>query len=94
MASAQQRPREHDGAASWINVERKQRYAILTLQREPVNTMNLKFWELLTAALDDLEADPSIDGVILTSGLKRDVFTAGSRNTSTPLFISNNTNRQ
>lgn len=75
MTSTQHR--SQGDSATWINVERKQRYAILTLQREPVNTMNLKFWELLTAALDDLEADPSMDGLIITSGLKRDVFTAG-----------------
>lgn len=77
MASAQQQPRQQDAEPMWIDVERKQRYAIIKLQREPVNTMNLKFWELLTAALDDLEADPDVDGVIIASGLKRDVFTAG-----------------
>ena len=62
----------------WIHVERRERYAVLALQREPVNTMNLRFWELLTEALDNLEADSAIDGIIITSGLKRDVFTAGT----------------
>lgn len=61
----------------WIHVVKKQRYAIITLQREPVNTMNLQFWEQLTSILDDLEADRTMDGIIFTSGLKRDVFTAG-----------------
>lgn len=52
--------------------------AVVTLAREPVNTMNLKFWQDLMATLEQLEADPKVRAVIFTSGLRRDVFTAGN----------------
>ncbi|MCX6128818.1 MAG: enoyl-CoA hydratase-related protein [Proteobacteria bacterium] len=53
-------------------------YALLTLCREPVNSMNLDLWRQLAAALDALEANPKVRGVIFQSGLKKDVFTAGN----------------
>ena len=53
-------------------------YALVVLCREPVNTMNLAFWQQLTATLDELEGDPSVRGAIFCSGLTRDVFTAGN----------------
>ncbi|KAI8906529.1 ClpP/crotonase [Powellomyces hirtus] len=53
-------------------------YAELSIQREPVNSMNLEMWEQLTAALDKLEQDPKVRGVIFHSGLARPVFTAGN----------------
>ncbi|GAX72781.1 hypothetical protein CEUSTIGMA_g237.t1 [Chlamydomonas eustigma] len=53
-------------------------YAVLTLQKEPVNSLDLSAWQALEAALDQLEADSSISGVIFASGLKRDVFSAGN----------------
>jgi len=66
------------GVTPYLGVEHKGRYAIVTLQREPVNTMNLSMWEQLTQVLDALEANPRIRGVIFQSGLQRDVFTAGN----------------
>jgi hypothetical protein len=53
-------------------------YAVVWLQREPVNTMDLTFWRELAAALQQAEADPSVRGLIFASGLKRNVFTAGN----------------
>lgn len=53
-------------------------FAVVTLAKEPANVMDLAFWQGLTAILDELEADSSMHGVIFSSGLKRDIFTAGS----------------
>jgi 3,2-trans-enoyl-CoA isomerase len=53
-------------------------YALLTICREPVNSMNLDLWQQLANALDTLEADPKVRGIIFQSGLKKDVFTAGN----------------
>ena len=52
-------------------------FAVITLAKEPANVMDLAFWEGLSAALAELEADSAMHGVIFTSGLKRDIFTAG-----------------
>jgi 3,2-trans-enoyl-CoA isomerase len=52
--------------------------ATLTLAQEPVNLMNTKLWQDLAAAIKSLEADPNVEAVIIESGLKRDVFTAGN----------------
>ena len=61
-----------------LSVERRPGgVAIVVLAREPANVMNLPFWQGLTRILDELEADTSVHGVIFTSGLKRDIFTAG-----------------
>lgn len=49
-------------AEGWVRVERRGAYALVVLQREPVNTMNLAFWQQLTATLDELEADPQVGG--------------------------------
>lgn len=53
-------------------------YAIITMHKEPVNSMDLALWTQLEQALDSLEANPAVKGLILASGLKRDVFTAGN----------------
>lgn len=53
-------------------------YALLSICREPVNSMNLDLWSQLDAALTELEANRDVRGVIFSSGLKRDVFTAGN----------------
>lgn len=62
----------------YLRVATKASVAVVTLAREPVNTMNLKFWQDLMATLEQLEADPRVRAVIFTSGLRRDVFTAGN----------------
>jgi 3,2-trans-enoyl-CoA isomerase len=63
-----------------IRVERPpgQAYALLLIAKEPVNSFDTQLWADLHAALRQLEADPSVQGVILASGLTRDVFTAGN----------------
>ncbi len=45
-------------------------YAIVTLCKEPVNSLDRPMWEALHAALKRLEADASINGVVFASGLK------------------------
>lgn len=54
------------------------RVALLTLAKEPVNSLDLAAWQALDEALTRLEADPSVSAVVLASGLKRDVFSAGN----------------
>ena len=53
-------------------------YAVITIGREPVNSMNLDLWQQLAQTLTDLEKNPKVRGVIYQSGLKKDVFTAGN----------------
>jgi 3,2-trans-enoyl-CoA isomerase len=43
-----------------------------------VNSMDGVFWGTLGDTLTALEADASVHGIIFSSGLKRDVFTAGN----------------
>ena len=69
--------------------------AVVSLRREPVNTMDTAFWEELLSVLDELEASfskssssssssspssppPRVRAAIFSSGLQRDVFTAGN----------------
>jgi len=63
---------------SVISVERQAGgVAVLTMTKEPVNTMDLSLWQELLTAFESLEADPEVRAVIFRSGLKRSVFTAG-----------------
>lgn len=52
--------------------------AIVSLHREPVNSMNTAVWTALVSTLDQLEANPKVRGVMFQSTLKRNVFTAGN----------------
>jgi Delta3-Delta2-enoyl-CoA isomerase len=52
--------------------------AIVSIHREPVNSMNTALWTSLLKTLDSLEKDPQVRGVVFTSTLKRNVFTAGN----------------
>lgn len=64
--------------ASVINVEKKpEGYAVVTMAKEPVNSMDLDFWKQLLAAVEECEKDSKVRGLILASGLKRPLFTAG-----------------
>mmetsp|Transcript_21940 Transcript_21940/g.37522 ORF Transcript_21940/g.37522 Transcript_21940/m.37522 type:complete len:270 (-) Transcript_21940:474-1283(-) len=63
---------------SLVELTMKEGYAVLTMRKEPVNSLSLVMWQQLEQALDQLEADPTCHGLIITSGLKRDVFTAGN----------------
>jgi 3,2-trans-enoyl-CoA isomerase len=56
----------------------KDSFAVLTIKREPVNSMNLDLWEQLLEALDECEKDPKTRGIIITSGLQKSLFTAGN----------------
>lgn len=65
--------------SQFISVEIKEKgVAVVTMCREPVNSMNLEFWQQLLQALTDLEKNPKVRGVIFTTGLKKDIFTAGN----------------
>jgi len=52
--------------------------AIVSLHREPVNSMNTALWTSLLRTLDELEANPKVRGVAFKSTVKRNVFTAGN----------------
>jgi len=53
-------------------------WAVLTIAKEPVNTMNLQLWQALSDALISIESNSAIRGLLIVSGLKRDIFTAGN----------------
>jgi len=66
-------------SSNWIRVERKpEGYAVLSMCREPVNTLNKALWQQLFDVVNELEADDNVRGVVITSGLQRDIFTAGN----------------
>lgn len=71
-------PRVH----TTLTVDPGTRVARLALAREPVNTMDAALWGELASALDECEAGFKKDrcprALIISSGLKRDVFTAGN----------------
>jgi 3,2-trans-enoyl-CoA isomerase len=54
------------------------KYAIVGLKSEPVNALNLNVWTALTKTLETLENDKSVRGMIISSNLERDIFTAGN----------------
>jgi len=53
-------------------------WALVTVAKEPVNSFDRELWAALGETLRALEADSSLRGVVLCSGLGRDVFTAGN----------------
>jgi 3,2-trans-enoyl-CoA isomerase len=53
-------------------------YGVVTLKNEPVNALNLDVWKQLLTALNKLEQDKSVRGLILQSGITKDIFTAGN----------------
>lgn len=64
---------------SYLSVEKKDAgFVVLSISREPVNSMNLDLWKQLSAQLDELEKDRSVRGIIFRSGLQKDIFTAGN----------------
>eukprot|EP00775_Hariotina_reticulata_P003842 gene3842-4099_t len=64
--------------AKFISTQKLASYAIITIAKEPVNSFDAAMWQALHAAVLAVEADPAMLGVIITSGLTRDVFTAGN----------------
>jgi 3,2-trans-enoyl-CoA isomerase len=67
-----------------LTVDAATAVAHLVLAREPVNTMDAALWAELAAALDEVEAARAAGGpgapraLVVSSGLARDVFTAGN----------------
>eukprot|EP00803_Ostreobium_quekettii_P000378 evm.model.scf_540EXC.7 EVM.evm.TU.scf_540EXC.7 scf_540EXC:50731-52938(-) len=72
------------GEAQWealmdVTTEfRPGKYAIVTIQKEPVNSMDYALWSKLLDVLDALENDQSVRGAVFLSGLKKNIFTAGN----------------
>ncbi|KAF8064621.1 Eci1 [Scenedesmus sp. PABB004] len=64
--------------AQFISTTKHGRYAVITLAKEPVNSFDTAMWAALGDAVSAVEADPAMAGLIITSGLARDVFTAGN----------------
>jgi len=62
----------------YVFVEESPPLAVVSIRREPVNAMNAALWEQLQSALDALEANKKIRGVVFASGLDKDIFTAGN----------------
>ena len=61
-----------------VSVVNQGGFAHIQLCSEPVNVMDMAMWEGLMAALEQCEANPVVRGIIFSSGVKRDVFTAGN----------------
>jgi 3,2-trans-enoyl-CoA isomerase len=61
--------------AQFITTHKRQGYAIISIAKEPVNSFDTAMWQALHAAVQALEADSSMRGVIISSGLQRDIFT-------------------
>lgn len=52
--------------------------ATITLQKKPANTLNLEFTREIIEAVKGVEANNSVSGMILTSGLgDKNIFSAG-----------------
>jgi len=63
----------------YISIERRDGgVAVVTMSKEPVNSMDGAMWEGLHTALLGLEADDSCKAVVFASGLRKDIFTAGN----------------
>lgn len=54
-----------------VTIESRDKFVIVTLNRPPVNGMNLDVWSDLLAALDATEKQTKIRGIIFTSGLQK-----------------------
>jgi hypothetical protein len=53
------------GSQKWVSVVVHDRYAVLSMCKEPVNSMDLVMWTQLEEALDALEADKNVQvGVV------------------------------
>jgi len=61
-----------------VSFDIRDSFAVITMNRPPVNTLNTSMWTKLRDALESLEANKNIRGVIFRSGLTRSVFTSGN----------------
>lgn len=62
----------------YVKIDKLANYAIITLHREPVNSMNLDVWIQLQSALTECEKDSNMRGIIINSGLQKHIFSAGN----------------
>ena len=62
----------------YLKIDRRDNYAVVRMCKEPVNSMNLDLWADLSRCLEYLESQDWCKGFVLTSGLKRPIFTAGN----------------
>ncbi|KAI8897033.1 ClpP/crotonase-like domain-containing protein [Globomyces pollinis-pini] len=62
----------------FLKIEIKKNFAIVSIKRDPVNSMHLPLWKELAQMLSDLESNEKVRGLIITSGLSRPIFTAGN----------------
>ncbi len=64
--------------SDFVAVQLFTNYALLTIKRNPVNSMNLDLWVQLSVALASLEENEKIRALVIRSGLERPIFTAGN----------------
>jgi nitroimidazol reductase NimA-like FMN-containing flavoprotein (pyridoxamine 5'-phosphate oxidase superfamily) len=57
------------GSQQWVSVVVHDRYAVLSMCKEPVNSMDLAMWTQLEKALDELEADKNVQVGLAALGL-------------------------
>ena len=60
--------------SSFVNVIKENGYSIVEMNRKPVNSLGLELLTELVNVIDDLEADPACQGLILTSVSYKDVL--------------------
>ncbi|ETV86048.1 hypothetical protein, variant 1 [Aphanomyces astaci] len=63
-------------ASPLVNIERREGYAIVRLSRPPVNSLNLEMFQALDKAVEELEKDKAIKGLILASANTK-IFSGG-----------------
>ena len=52
---------------SFVNVIKENGYSVVEMNRKPVNSLSLEMNIELASVIEDLEADPTCQGMILTS---------------------------
>ena len=66
-------------AGNWVSIHKQPGgFAVVSLCKEPANTFDYSLWQQLSDAISQCEQDQDIRGVIISSGLKRDIFSAGN----------------
>ena len=73
----------------YVTLEWRRSIALIWMHREPVNSADQKLWAGLAGALERAEADPNTRGLVIGSGIKKDVFMAG--NDLTELYVPKTT---
>jgi enoyl-CoA hydratase len=70
-------PAAATGSEPWVRWERRGAVALVTLGRAPVNVLSREMLDRLTSTLDEVEKDPAVRAVVLTSALEK-AFAAGA----------------